>query len=234
MIEIEGMGTDESAWRGWPVLGALPPLPNPETPVVVVAPHPDDEVLGVGGLLRLARGVRLLAVTDGEASHPNTTVYTPPELAAVRRRETAAALATLGVAARVDRIGMPDGDIDEDALVPLIARVLRPGARCLATWRGDGHPDHEAVGRAAARACARTGARLLEYPVWTWHWSTPGDPRVPWSTALRVDLPPEVAAAKRAAVAEFASQVNPLGPDPAILPPPVLRRLTRDFEVVFG
>ena len=63
-----------------------------------------------------------------------------------------------------------------------------PGTWCAATWRGDGHPDHEAVGRAAATAVERTGAVLVEYPVWMWHWALPGDPDVPWYRAHTVPL----------------------------------------------
>ncbi|OLR92967.1 PIG-L deacetylase family protein [Actinokineospora bangkokensis] len=237
MTAIEGLGTSEELWRAWPALDALPRFTFPGGPLVVVAPHPDDEVLGAGGLMALAGSVHLVAVTDGEASHPGSTVLAPRELAAVRARESEAALDVLGVDARVDRLGMPDGGIDEDALAAALVERLPAGGWCAATWRGDGHPDHEAVGRAAARACAEVGARLLEFPVWAWHWSRPDDHRVPWSAGLRVDLPPAVAEAKRRAVREFATQVEPLGPDAAdaaILPPPVLARLTRGFEVVFG
>jgi LmbE family N-acetylglucosaminyl deacetylase len=115
--------------------------------------------------------------------------------------------------------------------------VLTPGRWCLATWRFDGHPDHEAVGRAAAKACAETGARVLEYPIWTWHWAAPDDPEVPWHRARRIELPPAARTAKDAAIAAFPSQTAPLGPaaaDAAILPPHVPARFARPFEVVFA
>lgn len=72
---IEGDGTPETAWRAWPPLAALPRLdPAGVRRALVVAPHPDDEVLGPGGTLAvLAAGgtaVAVLALTDGEASHP--------------------------------------------------------------------------------------------------------------------------------------------------------------------
>ncbi len=248
---IEGSGTGEDIWRGWSAPAAWPVLDPAAVPdLVVVAPHPDDEVLGVGGLLvllenrpgsraedRVERRVEIVAVTDGEASHPGSTALAPADLAPLRRRETAAALAALGSTATVLHLGQPDGQVDEVALTDVLVDRLAPGSWCLATWRGDGHPDHEAVGRAAAAACAAVGARLLEYPVWTWHWALPDDPQVPWDRALRIDLPEGVAAAKRAAAAEFGSQVRPLGPDPAdraVLPPHVLARLLRGHEVVFG
>ncbi|MFD0523471.1 PIG-L deacetylase family protein [Paractinoplanes durhamensis] len=99
----------------------------------------------------------LVAVTDGEASHPGSTVYPQEELAAIRQAETDEALRRLRVTTTVYRLGQPDGGIDEERLAADLARLLTPGRWCLTTWRGDGHPDHETVGRATARACAATG-----------------------------------------------------------------------------
>ncbi|MFB9235499.1 PIG-L deacetylase family protein [Plantactinospora siamensis] len=234
VTEIAGLGTSEEAWSGWAGPAGWPTLAPPARPLIV-APHPDDEVLGAGGLLCLAGGGEVVAVTDGEASHAGSTVYAPDELVALRRAETAAALSVLGQPATpVRHLGHPDGDIDEAALTATLTGLLSPGRWCVATWRGDGHPDHETVGRAAAAACAATGAILAEYPIWMWHWADPGDPRVPWHRARRLDLPAAVCRGKAAAVAEFRSQTEPLGPAPAdapILPPHVVARFLRPYEV---
>ena len=236
---IEGTGTSEDTWRDWTGVAGWPALPlDPATPPLVVAPHPDDEVLGAGGLLALLPGAEVVVVTAGEASHPGSTVHTPARLAAIRRDETTEALRRLGLPeTAVRHLGQPDGGVDEDALTEHLTARLTPGRWCLATWRGDGHPDHEAVGRAAASACAATGAILLEYPIWTWHWAEPGDERVPWSRARRIDLTPAAQQAKQQAILAFPSQIHDLGPDPAdaaILPPHVLARFRRPFEVVFA
>ena len=238
VTEIVGAGTPEAVWRPFlDTLGLAPfDLSLVDSPVVV-APHPDDEILGVGGILALSAGVDVIAVTDGEASHPDSTVYGPSELARLRRKETSVALNRLGQgSARVHRLGQPDGGIDEDDVAEALEAHLSEGRWCLATWRHDGHPDHERVGRAAARACAVTGARLIEYPIWAWHWAGPGDARIPWDRARLVALPPAVLRAKESAIGAFRTQVEPLGPEPAdaaILPPHVCARFLRPYEVVF-
>ena len=237
---ISGTGTAEAEWSAWSGLADLPRLQLPESGVgggpLVVAPQPDDEVLGCGGLLAAAGG-EVVAVTDGEASHPDSRVHSREELVVIRRAETSAALAALGRGSTVvHRLGQPDGGIDEARLTDELERLLVPGRWCVVTWAGDGHPDHEASGRAAAVACALTGAQLVQYPVWAWHWARPGDVRVPWESARRLPLSGPVAAAKRRAIDQFASQVQPLGPHPgdaAVLTPGVVARFTRPFEVFF-
>jgi len=249
---LAGAGTPEADWQHWSELGSWPPLrlTPPPAVVVAVAPHPDDEVLGIGGLLSLlARGgalVHLIAVTDGEASHPGSPTVTPSQMAHRRIAESAAALDTLGLGtATVERLGLPDGGVREiearlaavtAAVVGALAGLAHLGpAWCLAPWAGDGHPDHDAAGAAAADGASGT-ARLLSYPVWMWHWARPKDLRVPWANARRIVLPEEVHGAKLRAVEQFRSQIQPLSEDPAdnpVLPPGVLARLTRGTEVVF-
>ena len=239
-MSIEGTGTPESVWL--PRLPALAPLllEPPPTRVLVVAPHPDDEVLGVGGLLALLQAagarVEIVAVTDGEASNPGGTIA-PSSLAALRQDETAAALEHLGVRPPGRHLHLPDGGAGslELPVVDALADALGPDTWLLGPWARDGHPDHEAVGRACETAAARAGARLLAFPVWAWHWAGPGD--LPWERGLRVDLPPDVVVAKARAVAEFVTQVSPQGPlpeDAPVLPPHVLARFARRCEVVLS
>ena len=69
-----------------------------------------------------------------------------------------------------------------------------------------------------------------------WHWARPADPRVPWPRTRRFVMDRTAAAAKSAAIDCFVSQTRPVGPDPAdaaVLPPAVIARFTRPFEVFF-
>ena len=236
MNAIDAPGTREDAWRAWPGLAQLPPgrLGSPAS-VVVLAAHPDDEVLGAGGLLSLLASVgiriRLVAVTDGEASHRGQA--DPGDLIMRRCNERAAALRELGAsAAEVVRLSLPDSGLDrlEPELTVLLRQLAAGFDACLAPWENDVHADHEVVGRAARQA----SARLFFYPIWMWHWARPGDPRVPWERAVRIPLPSVAAARKRSAIGCFASQLEErpdlLGP---VLAPDFVAHFTRDFELLF-
>jgi LmbE family N-acetylglucosaminyl deacetylase len=227
---LEGRGTDESVWLTCPELRRLDPCsiePPDSGRLVVIAPHPDDEVLGAGGTtatlgLQGARIV-LVAVTDGEASAPDRA----EELRKVRPRESARAAAALGMTPSLSyALGLPDGRVRAHDVEALLVSLLEPGDLVLAPWAHDGHPDHDEVGRAAQCACAEAGARLLAYLVWAWHWAQPRE--LPWEKACRVELDDAVAERKRQAVRCFVSQLS--GPQP-VLSFPTVRRLTRDFEV---
>jgi LmbE family N-acetylglucosaminyl deacetylase len=210
--------------------------------LVVVAPHPDDETLGLGAtaaqLVASGVDVQVVSVSYGGAAQPDASMFDRVRLEATRRAELHCARGLLGIRRSVS-LGLLDGDLarHEDRLTDSLSEILdgvEPGTWCAATWRGDGHPDHEAVGRAAAAACARTGVALVEYPVWMWHWATPNDVAVPWDRAYSLPLSGWAVDRKQQAAQCFRSQLEPPAPgaDP-VLPPFVLSRLLAVGEVVF-
>lgn len=242
---IVGAGTPESRWQAW--FARRPParcdavaLVRPGAVFHVVAPHPDDEVLGCGGMLhrlsRLGVPIRIWAVTDGEASHPGSPAWPPRALARCRTRESEAALALLAPGAVRTRLGVPDGQVEqaEHALAGRLADGFAPGDTVVAPWRLDGHPDHEAAARAGRCAAQARGCRFLEAPIWGWHWADPRDEAFPWRDAVAVPLGADALRAKKDAIRLFRSQLQP---DPAVGQPPVLpdyalERLQRPFEVI--
>jgi LmbE family N-acetylglucosaminyl deacetylase len=241
---IQAPGTSESDWQTCPTLTELPAHPLTDvTSVVVFAAHPDDETLGVGGTLAMlaAAGVRLRIVmaTEGEGSHPRSDAVTQRRLARIRRQEDLDSLSRLGIDGRaVIRLGLPDSGLadHEGELVKIAERMVEGFDLCLAPWSGDLHPDHEAVGRAAARAARTSGVSVCHFPVWMWHWAGPSDRRVPWERAARIDLSASAMNAKAEAIACHRSQILPLGPnaeDAPILPADELAHFKRPYEVVF-
>lgn len=146
-----------------------PPLPDA---LVVVAPHPDDEVLGAAMTMRWAHEngcrVSVIACTDGEASHGRSTAVTSRELRRRRAGERAEALGVLGLDPAVRRLGFPDGGVADHVadLAEELAVRCGPGTAILVPWANDGHPDHEAVAEAGALAAERTQACLWQAPIW--------------------------------------------------------------------
>jgi LmbE family N-acetylglucosaminyl deacetylase len=238
---IAGGGTPTSVWRDWE--RAFPTLDLDGCPaLVVVAPHPDDETLGFGATAALlkSRGVdvTVVCVSDGGGSVPGLSQLERRWLANDRLAELKSATGILGLGDPIC-LGLPDGELagHEAELTERLAETVGRGPAgtwCAATWRGDGHPDHETVGRSAAAAVGRTGGTLLEYPVWMWHWARPDDDAVPWARMVKAPHDRAAIARKRRAAAVFETQLRPYerGLDP-VLPAFVIERLFAVGEAVF-
>ncbi len=214
-------------------------------PVVVLAPHPDDETLGCGGLLAAAfaqRSAHVVCMTDGAASHPGSALWPPARLAAERRRELLEAVRRLGGTPRdVTFLDCPDTRLvscDAQSLAVRIADICREtGAhRLFSASPLDHHTDHVATADIARRAAAlRPGLRLFFYPVWS-RWSDPDFLRAHggWDM-LRADIS-AVRAAKSDALHAHRSQLGLVVPDAAegfCLQPDMVRRFCNEDEFYF-
>lgn len=241
---IEGRGTDDDAWRACSEIARLADV-DLETwaarypRIWIVSPHPDDEVLALGAtmarLSRLNADLRVVSVTAGTASHPESERWPVERLALVRPAELRRAIEVLEIDATLFELDVPDGEVSrhEDTIADFLAQRIGAADLVIAPWRWDGHPDHEASAAAAVRAAERIDADLVEYPVWMWHWAKPGDDLIPWERARCVRLGAGERDAKREAIKQFVSQVTPDMHRPAILPPHVVARFTRPCEILF-
>lgn len=242
----DGDGTPEEHWRAWLGSREWPPLDLPVDRLVVLGAHPDDEVLGVGGIMTAAAlaGIEVLIIcmSDGAGSHPGSPTLTPAQLAVRRHIELDTATKLLGLGPAHWR-GLADGGLatEHDTMIQVIEHAVGdPGNQrtgLLSVWSRDGHPDHEAVGRCAIEVARRHALPLWMYPVWMWHWAHPADSAVPWDRLRVRSLPPSVVAAKHAAISCFDTQVRPLSPAPAdrpVLTPQMLAHMIRHEEYVFA
>src|SRR4051812_3184444 len=128
--------------------------------LLVLAPHPDDEVIGCGGLvalhLREGRKVHVIVATDGAQAGD----------AAQRESESRAALASLGDAT-IEFLGFPDRELAHADLDDRLAAILRE-------WKPDLiavpspleiHPDHLALSRAFCDMVARDASLFADLAV---------------------------------------------------------------------
>jgi N-acetylglucosamine malate deacetylase 1 len=136
--------------------------------ILVIAPHPDDAELGMGGAIAkfIDQGARLgiLDLTDGEP--------TPHGSRELRAAETAAASAVLGVTWR-ENLGLVNRELEPTlaARAKLAGVIRRTRPRWLfAPYWEDAHPDHTAATQLTE--AARFWAKLTKTDL-------PGEPHHP-------------------------------------------------------
>ena len=194
-------------------------------PLLILAPHPDDESLGCGGTIAeaCARGhrVHVAILTDGTKSHPGSKAWPAPRLAAKRRAEALAATRALGLAPEyVHFLDEPDtrapqeGEAFEAALRRLCAilTAARIGTLC-SSWRGDPHGDHTAAAILADYACRNLDLRHLAYPVWGW--TLEANARAPdIAGGARLDIARHLPRKRRAIAAHATQHAGLIDDDP--------------------
>ena len=188
-------------------------------PWLVVAPHDDDAVLGLGATIAAATAagiaVHVAVLTDGAMGYDQPE--DAPALVATRAGELRAALADLGVgAAAVHELGFADGQLQRERgcrpdaqggglgrRLVTVLRQVRPGTVFVCT-AADLHPDHQAATPETAMACCWAAS-----PIWR-ELGPPIDAPREWHYAVycAFPTPPEVQIA--AAPAAFAAKLRSL------------------------
>jgi LmbE family N-acetylglucosaminyl deacetylase len=214
---------------------------------MIVAPHPDDEIIGMGGYLvgRVQSGRKdyIVYLTDGENSLEDLD---PEEVAWHRGRLTASVLARLGLSdAQTRMFHLPDGSVprmgDErfgkavNELGQVIADV-RPEAlfvtHPLDTWPFD----HVAAFEIAEAAVRQYGLNCDLYGYWVWLWYSIPIRRIAtidWQDVYSISMGSKVMKEKRALMDLYLKPACRDGrPWCGILPDVLLRSVDKPYEVV--
>jgi LmbE family N-acetylglucosaminyl deacetylase len=146
--------------------------------LMVLAPHPDDEVIGCGGLLLLHKGQSEIHVVNVYNGDGGGAIDEGPwrdereykdSLIEVRSREFESATGAIG-ATTITRFGVSDcngspGLAEERALRDLLLKV-QPQV-VLLPWFLDRQPQHQETNRLFARAASNCACLVLGYEIWS-------------------------------------------------------------------
>lgn len=155
-------------------------------PMIVFAPHQDDETLGCGGLMALKQqqGVPIwvVFVTDGRKCYPEEIALPAEQCVQMRQQEALQALRVIGIEAdKVIFLTHHDGSLNlletkaqQQAIDELKAIMLQlQPQEIYVPYRNDGHSDHIKTHDFVKAAAEASGLALdfWEYPVWSL-WNT--------------------------------------------------------------
>lgn len=245
---IYGKGTSKHDWMSWEGLTKLP-IMNIEqiflkhARVVILSPHPDDEILGCAGLIqqlyRLNREILVVGVTKGTASHPHSSQYSSDELARLRPLESRQALDVLVGKNQIQylSLGLVDGKITQQQalLEQHLSTIIQENDILISTYEKDGHPDHESLGQFVTEFSQSKGLTHLQAMIWAWHWAKPNDIQIEWTSILRLELNEAQIEKKAKAIQCFKTQIEDDNTmhQSAIIPPHVIDRILMPWEFYF-
>lgn len=206
--------------------------------ILIVAPHPDDEVIGCGGLIaRLVEegnAPQIIVMTGGEGSHGKDCADTEAIVKA-RRGLTRNALSILGVPERnLHELDFKDGGItaESELMEPLkeLIASLKPDTVLVPHW-GEGWPDHVNTAK-IIKSLVPSTVQVWEYCVWMWYYQVWRG--LDWANAASLRLTPHEHELKVKAVDAY---IRPLAPDgkpwSGVLPQIFIEANTGNIELYF-
>jgi LmbE family N-acetylglucosaminyl deacetylase len=175
---------------------------------LIIAPHPDDEVLGCGGLLarRAFNNTEtdILFLTSGETSHKDCCALQASKIGAQRRRLACKANEIVGIPqARLHFLEERDGKLPhtgEDNFIKLAEKIAAwieksEPAAVFCPHPFEGWSDHIAAAELTRAAITILSKRpkLYHYCVWFWY-SMPLKRawRIDWRKARILDISPQL------------------------------------------
>lgn len=206
--------------------------------IIIVAPHPDDEVIGCGGLIqRLVKqgcDVHIVLMTGGEASHQNCCNISKDRITDVRRSLCIDIDSKIGVdTSHIHLLDYPDGGIqgenEETEHLQTLLSSIKPDVIFVPHW-GEGWPDHVNT-RQIIRNIANQGTIIYEYCVWMWYYNIW---RLDWRNARVYRMTKEEHQKKLKAIDDYVTPLAPCcNPWSGVLPAVFLHAARWNTELYF-
>ncbi len=212
----------------------------PTTAPLILAPHPDDEVFGCGGLITrlISQGItpHVVIMSGGGASHSSCCNLPEDELKHNRRQLTLNAAKILKLPkSHIHFLDFKDGAISdkpesEVAKLKDLIRAINPSDIFIPHW-GEGWKDHLAVAK-IAKELAPTNCHIYEYCVWMWFYNVWR--HLSWTNAHALQLSASEQQTKLKAIEAYISPLAPCGkPWSGVLPPLFVKAHQHEVELYF-
>jgi LmbE family N-acetylglucosaminyl deacetylase len=181
--------------------------------IVVLAPHPDDEVLGCAGALMAAKRAIIIYITDGRHGTPNGKV--DGKLIKIRQKEATNGLKYLGsnietVFLNNSAISLRPTRIIAKSIALQISTIASSNICLFTPWIFDDNPDHQATARLTSLVVKLISPdavkQVWQYEVWS--------PLIP---NRFIPLNSAAIRRKKKAIASHRSQLKSRAYDKAIL-----------------
>lgn len=198
--------------------------------ILIIAPHPDDEVFGCSGLIQRcqSRGeqVFICVLTGGEKSHEKCCNIAETELKLERRKLAKTINAQLGVSKEhLILLDFPDGKISFDCeecskLNELICKI-QPKNVFIPHNKAEGWSDHIESGNIIKRLVKGKDIYLYEYCVWFWYYNVYS---LHWNASCKITMTEQEHRNKLKAIHDYITPLAPCGkPYSGVLPPVFIR-----------
>lgn len=208
--------------------------------VLIVAPHPDDEVFGCAGLVQQlvqsGTQVDVVIVTGGGKSHATCCDLEEETLIKKRRELACRGAQIVGLSEmHLHFLDYPDGGIHwncpETEKFRQLVDKLSPDTIFVPHW-GEGWPDHIETGRIVRQLIKDRGQiDIYEYCVWFWFYNVR---HIDWPSARIVRMTAAQHRAKLDAIHTYTEPKAPCGnPWSGILPRPFVWANTWNKELYF-
>lgn len=139
--------------------------------ILVLSPHPDDDVLGAGGTLALyPKKSEITVLYFGDGTSGTKKGKRKESLKGIRRKEAQKAGKILGVSKQIF-LDLPDGEfvVEKNILAKVLYYIKRANpSLCYLPFFLDPNPDHQEVCKFLLSTCQRwkKEVKLYSYEIW--------------------------------------------------------------------
>ena len=192
---------------------------------LIIAPHPDDEVLGCAGLIEQCvqsnLDVYVCILTGGEASHKGCCNISQDTLKAERRKLARTINLELGLPEEnLLLLNFSDGQISsqspEVSTLRSVIKRINAARIYIPHQKGEGWSDHIEAGNIVKELIKDTTIQLYEYCVWFWFYNVW---KLDWDNAYLIRMNGEEHQRKLKAIHDYVTPAAPCGnPYSGVLP----------------